>query len=109
MPAQATIPAVSSQPVNVVFDGNQTAIAALTDSTSGTAGATLATVTLTDNTGGTPGTSVEDVTASPTQALINNNFATVAALLDAANDNIASLAAKVNALSAMLTTLGLTE
>ena len=36
---------------------------------------------ITDSTGGTPGSSLVDVTATPTQAAINNNFATVNVLL----------------------------
>lgn len=38
---------------------------------------------LTDSTTGTASTTLADVTATPTQTLINNNFASIAALLDA--------------------------
>jgi len=38
---------------------------------------------VTDNTGGTAGSTIEDVTATPTQTLVNNNFATLADKIDA--------------------------
>lgn len=87
------------------------AVTALTDSTGGTAtitlGAIAAVTALTDSTGGVAAESLVDVTGAHDQAILNANFASLAAKVNALQANnavlrdaVASLAAKVNALQA---------
>jgi hypothetical protein len=93
------------------------AISSLTDSTGGTADGTLSANTgtaLTDSTGGTADGTLADVGATFAQATLNNNFADVAAKVNAnvtdigvLNDNISELNTKLDAILTALRTHGL--
>lgn len=52
---------------------------------------------VTDSTTGTPSTTLADVTPTPTQALINNNFASVAARIAEIKVDIAAIIAALQA------------
>ena len=93
------------------------AIASLTDSTTGTTDGTLsapAGSAITDSTGGTADGTLADVSVSFNQGILNNNFADVAAKINAnvtdiatLNDNVAELNEKLDAVLAALRAHGL--
>lgn len=77
----------------------EAAIASITDSTAGTAnGSTVDTTALTDNSGGTADGTLAVVGATYDQATVANNFADCAAKINALRDDMATMAAKVNAI-----------
>jgi hypothetical protein len=93
------------------------AITSLTDSTTGTTDGTLSAPTgtaITDSTTGTADGTLADVSIAFDQGILNNNFADVAAKINAnvtdistLNDNVAELNEKLDAVLAALRTHGL--
>lgn len=94
-PQSATVAALTDSTGGTA--NNTVASVTLTDSTGGTADTTLAAITLTDSTTGSPNTTLVNVTtlAVADPAKCNDNFADIAARLVLANNNFADIAARL--------------
>lgn len=86
---------------NIVTDGTSSSTKGFFKTAEGinisTLRATAGVATLTDNSTGTAGATIEDVTGTPTQTLINNNFASVAAQINGIINYLKGTADETNA------------
>ena len=81
--------------ISIVAGASQAAIGAYTSAT------------LTDSTGGTPGATISNVTGSFSQSVLNNNFSSIAAQVNALIVDIGTVKTLVNAIRTALVTEGI--